>query len=176
MTKSWTSSYRKRLVLLTVLGLLLTGLFLRKKILPTLSEWSTARSARTTAADLDMLLRERDELAARSSALELRLGKPSGTTDAWRMVLDLMAERTGGANTTLAGIAEEHLSEQAGLRIHTLPMSLEGRTVDLVKMIDEVERAGRGVFLLTVDLNAREIAYNKPRKLTATLYLQTLSP
>lgn len=170
-----TSTYRKRLLLLVAIAAIVLFSLVRTKLGPSWRTWHAQQEMQASTATMGDLDRERLELEARTITLEKRMGTGHDALGGWRTVLDLLAEQGDETNISLAGIAEEHISEQQGLVVHTLPLSLEGRTDELVRMIDAIERHGLGVFLLAVDLQAKETAYNKPRKLTATLYLQTLS-
>lgn len=175
MKEFTTSIYQKRLLVLVALAAMILTPLVKTKLMPAWVAWNAHREMKAGSASMADLDRERASLEVRATSLEKRMGAQGDALDGWRTVLDILAQQGEATHVELAGVAEEHISSQLGFEVHTLPLSLEGRTDELVRLVDAVERNGRGVFLLAVDLHAKEIAYNKPRQLTATLYLQTLS-
>jgi type II secretory pathway component PulM len=175
MKRAALSSYRNRLVLLAVGALLLVGLFWKKKLHGTVQRWRQQQAWLADAVPLAQLGTERNALIEDLAALNAKLASSADPSAGWKPVLDLLTENTEAAGVSLAGVAEEHVMDQEGMQVRTLPISLQGSTADLVNALDALERNAHGVHLLTVDLHAKATTYNAPRKLVATLYLQTLS-
>ncbi len=174
MKNSLTSSYRKRLMLLGLVGILLLAVFVKKKLAPSWNTWqqlAELHEQQTTVADL---VAEKNALQNELSHMESLFGDPEKSDHSWRSVLDLLSRSEEGA-VSLALVEEEHRSTLAGLEVRTLPLSLKGRTSDLVNTIGRLELEAQDVHLLSVDLHVKEAALNRSRQLTATLYLQTLS-
>lgn len=174
MKQATFSSYRGRLALLAIGAVVLIGLFWRNKLGPTLEQWNAHRTWRSEAIPVDQLKSEHAAFTSKLQALDGQLASGTDASAGWKPVLDLLGEQdiTG---VSLSGISEEHVSEAEGAVVRTLPLSLQGGTADLVNTIDALERKAKGVHLLTVDLDAKASSYDAPRKLVATLYLQTLS-
>jgi hypothetical protein len=175
MKRSVLASYRKRLALLAVCAVLLVGLIWKKKLRNTVAQWRQQRAWLADAVPMGQLHAEHAALSDRLRVLETQLASNADPSAGWRPVLDLLAGPDVAAGVSLAGVAEEHVIEQEGLRVRTLPLSLQGGTADLVNALDALERNAQGVHLLTVDLRAKAATHQAPRKLLATLYLQTLS-
>ncbi|MBK7112504.1 MAG: hypothetical protein IPH60_08680 [Flavobacteriales bacterium] len=169
------SSYRNRVALMAVGALLLVGLFWKKKLGSTVARWQQHQAWLADAVPLTQLQNERNALTTRLAALDVQLASSADPSAGWKPVLDLLTENKVAAGVSLAGVSEEHVMDQEGMQVRTLPISLQGGTADLVNALDAVERNAHGVHLLTVDLHAKATTYNAPRKLVATLYLQTLS-
>jgi len=175
MNRTALSTYRNRLLLLVALSIVLIGLFWKKKLGPTFHTWQQQQKGQADTIPLAQLEGERARLLMKSTVLDQQFGSDSASRIGWQPVLDLLADHGAGSGVALAGVAVEHALEQEGLLVRTLPLSLQGRTADLVNMIDAVEHGTSGVHLLAVEMQAKENTYNGPRRLTATLYLQTIS-
>lgn len=172
--KRFFSSFRGRLTLLSAGGTLLLVVFWQQKLGPTVKQWEEHRAWRSAAVPLDQLKRTNHELTRKLEALDAQLTTSTDPSAGWRHVLELLGE--GPTNTvSLAGIAEEHVFEAEGAVVRTLPVSLQGNTADLVNTVDALERSTGQVHLITMDMRAKAEGHGGPRKLVATLYLQTLS-
>ncbi|MBL7955933.1 MAG: hypothetical protein JNJ91_12910 [Flavobacteriales bacterium] len=175
MNFTWPTGYRKRLLLLGVSAALVMALLWKKKLGPAVHSWMQQRSWNAEAVPLDELRTEEHRLLRERAALDRVFGS-TGTSDAgWRAVLDLLDRRGATTGVALAGVSTEHVIELDGTTIRTLPLSLKGRTADLVNTIAALEQDSSGAHLLSVDLHAKAIGHDGPRQLTATLYLQTLT-
>lgn len=175
MRSSTGPTYRVKFVVLAIVGILMVTIFWRQKVEPAYHGWQAYHAWHGRGGQVQHLITERSTLRSRSIYLDARLGRTDGPNSGWQPVFDLISGPSVPSGIYLSGVAEEHIVERSGSRIHTLPLSLEGGAQDLVNTIATIERKARGIHLLSVDLQARRPSYNTPRVLTATLYLQTFS-
>lgn len=174
MNRPLLQRFRTRLLILVALGLILSAAIIDKKVLPSWQHWQAVRSAEADRMAGTDPIAELASARARLADLDGSMGATA--IHGWQPVLDYLSAHGEHAGVQLAAIDAEHSTATKGLTVRTLPLSLHGRTDQLINAIAALESDAPHVHIASVDLHASAASYRVPRHLTATLYLQTLEP
>lgn len=170
------TDHRRKLALLVAATLLVGGALVQRKLLPTLRLWQACEALaeeQRTGTDLQA---EQLRLRGALDRLEAQFSPGDPAEDRWQQLLALAAEATAEQGTVLQRIAPAHVEEHEGLHIHTLPVVIEGHADALLNTVDRLERDLAHLHIASLDLSVPPEGYGRPRSLTATLYIRSVSP
>lgn len=176
MSATAGTDYRKRLLLLAAGAALLFVVIGKKRLGPTFSLW---RDRQHLEADLRAGVdvgAEKARLTARLAELNARAGGDRPAEERWRHLVSTIGAATGKEQVQLVNLAPEHVETAGERTLHTLPVTLTGRTQALLAFTDRLEQDTAGVHLASLDLHLQRSLMGQPPKLLATLYLRTIAP
>lgn len=166
-------SYQKRIWILVALSLLLLLVLIKRKWIPSVERWSENK---TLIAEKEYGIDPAQALVIlRDENAELdKLIDRSAKNSLWSEALDLLSNNQLSP-ITLEHIDEEHVIEQDGYRISTLPITVRGSSEEVLTLIRAFENELPSVRVHSVRFLAKKASHRRKRSLYSTLILRSIS-
>ncbi len=169
-------SYTKKLIILAVATCLICVVFVKKKWQPTIDRWSTASSILVEQAKGTNMVAQKDKWVQLNTSLDETLLADNNGKERWAEALTLMASAQKAGGASLFAIEPEHVMQEQGFSIHSLPLVVTGNTAQILEFSRSLEEEIPAVHLYAMHMRADKRSYKKNRTLTSRFILRSIQP